>query len=104
MVAICGVTQDRKGLSVLRSRDEKVEFGEMRPLKEGQPISSDLVRLKPRAESPWLCDVVTEYKHPTADHAPSPSRAGPAQVATDVYRDNWDAIWARRSGVKRDLN
>jgi hypothetical protein len=26
----------------------------------------------------------------------SPRRNGPAQVATDSYRDNWDRIWKRK--------
>jgi hypothetical protein len=28
---------------------------------------------------------------------------GPAQVATDNYRDNWDAIWKKKSASKKPL-
>ena len=68
----------------------------MHPLKEGTPITGEVVTLTPRAESPLLCDVKTELAapQPTADVTSAP-RHGPAQVATDQYRENWDRIWAR---------
>jgi hypothetical protein len=28
--------------------------------------------------------------------APAARRKGPAQVATNDYRDNWDSIWAHK--------
>lgn len=93
VVLVHGVTQDRKGLRVLRAREQKVEFGEVRPVVEGQPITSDLVRLRPRPEAPFICDVETEYAAPRTPRSDQ-MRSGPAQVATQAYRDNWDAIWA----------
>lgn len=108
VVLIHGVTEDGKGLNVLRARDERVEVGQVRPLEEGKPLAGDVVRLKPRPEAPWLCDVETELavkrntamakrsspRAPQASAAESaPRRHGPPQVASDAYRRNWDAIW-----------
>jgi hypothetical protein len=96
VVLIHGLTEDKKGLRVLRARQDSVEAGEVRPLVEGQPINSDVVRLKPRAGTPFLCDVETELAIGSAPpSAQLSSRSGPAQVANRAYRDNWDAIWAR---------
>lgn len=113
VVLIHGLSEDKKGLRVLRARNDQVEAGEVRPLVEGQPITSDVVRLKPRAGMPLLCDVETEVtfegskpalsKGSAASAARSGSagrsgplvRSGPAQVASRAYRDNWDTIWSR---------
>lgn len=99
VVLVHGMTDDRKGLKVIRARNEGIEAGEMRPLVEGQPITSDVVRLKPRAGSPYICDVETEF---SASRVPRSSgsdaeavRSGPAQVASQAYRTNWDTIWSR---------
>jgi hypothetical protein len=90
-------------LKILRQREGKVELGQVRPLREGVPISGEVVRLTPRKEFPLLCDVSTELSvQPLAAkqdvlEAPSVAHKGPAQVATDRYRENWDLIWNRRS-------
>jgi hypothetical protein len=111
VVLVQGVTEDLKGLRVIRARDQGIEAGEVRPLKEGQPITSDVVKLHPRKEAPFLCDVETTYSvAQTASRAEGtasstkgfgapggrPTKAGPAQVASQTYRENWDAIWAKR--------
>lgn len=95
-------------LKILRQREGRVELGQVRPLREGVPISGEVVRLTPRKEFPLLCDVSTELavespapKQDVAE-APGASHKGPAQVATDRYRENWDLIWSRRpSGDER---
>lgn len=99
VVLVHGLTDDRKGLKVLRARSEGIEVGEVRPLSEGQPISSDVVRLRPRKETPYICDVETTYSPPRKN-------SGPAQVATRAYRDNWDQIWSSRASAPGsvDLN
>jgi len=100
---IHGVTADGQGLQVLRARDNQLEIGAIRPLREGAPITGEVVTLKPRANFPALCDVEVQYKPsavPKTDQAPPPQLAantGPAQVATDEYRRNWDAIWSQAS-------
>ena len=83
---------DRTG--VLRLREGRVEVGTVQPLVHGQSIQGEVVRLKPRKDLPIVCDVdvVLKVDPPAKDR----NRAGPAQVATDRYRKNWDAIWARR--------
>jgi hypothetical protein len=104
LVLIHGVTPDGQGLEVLRRRDGRIEAGAARPLKHGQPIQGEVVRLKPRKEFPLLCDVEVELAAPTpklpeAQSASEPTtvavRKGPARVTSERYRENWDAIWAR---------
>jgi hypothetical protein len=110
LALIRGVGADGSTLKILRQREDRVESGIVRPVEDGKPIQGELVRLKPRKEFPLLCDVEVEYSpgqaSPESDtKAPaeqdSTSRRGPAQVATDNYRKNWDAIYKRRpkSGV-----
>ena len=78
--------------SVVRLREGRVEVGTVQPLVHGQPIQGEVVRLKPRKELPMVCDVDVVL---SADElGPARDRAGPAQVATERYRQNWDAIWA----------
>ncbi|OQX69825.1 MAG: hypothetical protein B6A08_02800 [Sorangiineae bacterium NIC37A_2] len=107
IVIVHGRTEDQQGLKVLRARPERVELGEVRPLKEGQAIFGDIVQLKPRAGAPWICDVETQFSYSqnrSGGEAPresAPRHPGPARVATDAYRQNWDAIWNRGSS---DLN
>lgn len=114
VVLVHGVTDDKQGLRVIRARDQQIEAGEVRPLKEGQAITSDVVKLHPRPGAPFLCDVETTYSpartpREAASERKSPSlassgltnkrptTAGPAQVASQTYRENWDAIWAKGS-------
>jgi len=97
VVLIQGLTEDKKGLKVLRARNDGVEVGEVRPLTHGQSITSDVVRLKPRKEAPYICDVETELavnELPGRALSTTKERSGPAQVATQKYRENWDTIWA----------
>jgi hypothetical protein len=97
---IHGVSPDGD-LRVIRQRESRLEVGVVRPLREGAPISGEVVRLTPRKDFPLLCDVKTELSLPQASQTsdialPPASRTGPAQVATDRYRENWDQIFASR--------
>lgn len=94
-VLIHGVSEDGQNLAVLRARDDHVEAGVVRRVKEGESIHGELVRLKPRAEFPLLCDVEVALESPHKGPARL-SHGGPAQVATDSYRANWDAIWSKK--------
>ncbi len=105
VVLVHGVTTDRKGLMVLRKRDDRIEAGEVRPVIPGAPLYGDIVKLRPREDRPYLCDVETQFSLPT-EPGKGDSRAqvesgvrfaghGPPQVATSNYRDNWDKIWSR---------
>jgi hypothetical protein len=109
-------TEDGKGARVLRARDGSLETGEVRAIKEGQPINrGEVVKLTPRAGAPCVCDV--EVLHaaaqaaPSADTSPSASSergaessGRPAQVATEDYRVNWDRIFGGRTKRDRALN
>lgn len=104
VVLVHGVTEDQKGLRVLRKRDERLEIGEVRPVVAGAPLYGDLVKLRPRKDAPFLCDVETQFspdhlrRASASDSAPDSAQRrgtlhGPAQVATESYRENWDKIW-----------
>ena len=92
-----GVTEDGAGLRVLRSRPDRLEQAVLRAAKEGQPLTGELVRLTPRKESPLLWNVEVLYGKRDDQAAESAgaqdARSGPAQVATDAYRRNWDAVF-----------
>ncbi|MBM4363196.1 MAG: hypothetical protein FJ104_10985 [Deltaproteobacteria bacterium] len=124
---VAGRERDGDGVVGLRAREDGVELGVARPLREGRPLGrGELVRLTPRAESPLLFDAETELDlgasgegepgAPGAGVRPGERRAeasarrgrsrsaaergGPAQVATESYRRNWEAIWRRAPGQK----
>ena len=88
---------------VIRRRGDQLEAGALSPLREGAPIQGEVLSLRPRENFPMLCDVDVLYTPPVAKStdrpaAPTPAarRKGPAQVATNDYRDNWDSIWSRK--------
>jgi hypothetical protein len=100
---IHGVAPDGS-LQILRARENRLELGAIRPLREGVPITGEVVKLRPRENCPVVCDVEVQLKapQPASDcQVPAPSanlaHSGPAQVATDEYRKNWDAIWSAPS-------
>ena len=95
VVVLGGPTENGEGFHVLRKRDDHIELGECRPLKEGCPIQGEVVRLRQRSEHERLFDVEVVLEAPT--------RGGPAQVATASYRKNWDAIFGTPSG-RNDAN
>jgi len=109
VVLLGGPTDDGEGVRVLRARGQagSVEVGEVRPMKEGKPLTGgEVVKLVPRAESPRVCDVEVLAKVSPPSGAPAPGpRVGPAQVATQEYRDSWERIFggpekrARTSGM-----
>ena len=113
---IHGVTEDRRGLHVLRYRNEQLESGTVRPLVHGRPIHGEVVRLAPRPEQPLVCDVETQLDttpgaepapaSEPADAAPSAepvaasavaARRGPAQFTSERYRRNWNSVFGRRN-------
>jgi hypothetical protein len=92
-------TEDDKGARVVRVRRGRLETGEVRPLPEGRALhGQELVRLRPRDEFPTLCDV--EVVCP-AERSGSQTH-GPAQVATDQYRHNWERTFGS-VGKRQDL-
>jgi hypothetical protein len=103
-----GETEDGEGRRVLRLRPEGASIGEVRPLKEGRPITGgEIIALKPREQEPWLCDVDVQHRLPARAAAPTtapttapapeaPRLPGPAQVATPAYRESWERIFGPR--------
>lgn len=89
VVLIYGQSEDGKEYGVLRQRGAEIEAGSIRPLDEGKPIHGEVVRLKPREESPALFDVEVQ-------HDARPSTGRPAKVATEQYRKGWESIWAKK--------
>ena len=107
LVLLHSPTPDGAGMNVLRARGEGLEVGTVRPLEQGRAIHGEVVKLTQRPEMPLLYDVETEVAAPAPAAAPSKgvkaaepaapraSLSGPAQVASESYRRNWDAIWKR---------
>ncbi len=89
VVLLAGPTDDGGGMRVLRARQDRLETGEIRPLQEGVPIRGEVVTLKPRENTPQICDVEVAYTPPPVEHK------GPAQVATQAYRDHWDDVFGQ---------
>ncbi len=92
VVLVYGQSEDGKEYGVLRQRGSEIEAGRMRPLDEGKPIHGEVVRLRPREESPVLFDVEVQ-------HDARPSTGRPAKVATEEYRRGWESIWAKKPGT-----
>ncbi len=96
-IAILGApTEDGRGAQLLRVREGQVSTGELRPVKEGQPITgSEVVRLHPLDESKRICEV--EVLHAPASEKRTEQAgttlARPARIATKSYRKNWSTIF-----------
>jgi hypothetical protein len=101
---VYGVSDDGQGLDIIRKREGRIEAGTVRALEHGKPIHGEVVRLKPRKNSPLVCDVEVDVPAPAPAQAVTRSTSqGPAQVATDQYRKNWDAIYKSRSSKSDKL-
>jgi hypothetical protein len=107
VVMLHGRTDDGEGTRVLRARPGRLEAGEVRPLREGKPlVAGEVVRLERRQDHPQLHDVHVQHviKRSDVQSSSSPPATvdhnGPAQVATDAYRESWD----RTFGERRVLN
>jgi hypothetical protein len=94
--------RDEHGVHVLRRRgpDAPVEAGVLQPLVEGQPITDEVISLRPRADAPLVFDVKTVLERPQ----PRVAADGPSQVATDSYRKGWDSVFGRKRASTRELN
>lgn len=99
IVLIQGVSEDGESLAVIRAREDRVEAGIIRSVKEGEVPSGELLKLVPRPETPLVCDVETQVPagviNASGGSDTKTSHHGPAQVATPSYRNNWDRIWSR---------
>jgi len=86
-----------EGVAVLRRRGDRLEVGELREMREGQPLSpgAEIVRLRGRSEHGRLFDVEVLAELPGGA-----ARTGPAQVASEAYRRGWDAAF--RPAIRSD--
>ena len=93
-----GPANEGEGLRVIRKREDAIEVGEIRAVQEGRPLQGELVKLKPRKEHDRLFDVEVVMSREEIEGKGKAPRAlaGPAQVATDAYRDNWEQIFGRQ--------
>jgi hypothetical protein len=102
VVLMHGTTDDGAGTKVLRARPGRIETGEVRPMPDGRPLvpGGEVVRLERRKDAPAFFDVHVECKVPAESAALTRTAGGPAQVATQAYRESW----ARTFGTaRRDL-
>jgi hypothetical protein len=102
VVLIGPPTADGAGVHVLRAREERIEAGELRGIQEGKPITGEIVTLQPREDNPRVCDVKQSYAPPTTASLPL-GHKGPANVASEAYREGWDEIFGAKP-PSRDLN
>jgi hypothetical protein len=96
VVVITGRDPATEHMDVVRFREGRVETGVVAPLVEGRPIRGEVVSLRPRKELPIVCDVKVELRVEPSGPTAAATHSGPARVTSNAYRDNWDAIWARR--------
>ena len=105
VVFVHSPTEAGEGMRVIRKRDDTIELGEIRPVQEGKPLHGELVKLKPRKENDRLFDVEVLASRAELGQPAAVGHAGPAQIASDAYRDNWEAIFGERArGEPERLN
>ena len=103
-----GPTEDGQGAHLLRFREGSVSAGEIRPVREGEPVThKELVRLHPMDVERRICRVETLHEPPpeaaaaTAEKTSRPDGRDPAaerssrpvRVSNERYRKNWDKIF-----------
>jgi len=89
-----GPTEDGQGAKVLRIREGDVSAGEIRPIRDGEPINqSELVRLHPLDASQRVCAVEVLHGPEEENKRKANSSAGPARVSNARYRQNWSQIF-----------
>jgi hypothetical protein len=95
-----GPTEDGEGTHLVRFRDGSISAGELRPVKDGEPVTHrELVRLHPIDAERRVMRVETLHA-PAAlpPESQTPSLSRPARVSNERYRKNYDAIFdAKRS-------
>jgi hypothetical protein len=94
VVMIHSPLEEGDGFHVVRLRESEIEVGEIRTLREGAPVHGEVVRLVQRKEHERLFNVEVLVDKPKTDAARE--RSGPAQVATNAYRTNWEMIFGPR--------
>lgn len=86
-------TEDGEGARVVRLKEEeeriRVQAAQIRAVQEGKPIpeSAEVIKLQDREDGAYDVETILPPRAP---------QKGPAQVASDRYRKNWDAIFGPR--------
>jgi hypothetical protein len=106
VVLVHGATADGQGARVLRARPGQLEAGEVRRLREGQPLApgGEVVRLVERPDGTNLYDVKVDCTIPGPSPVESKSAGGPPQVASPQYRESWERTFARKPAPKARPN
>jgi hypothetical protein len=91
-VILMGATDDGAGVDVARVRKERVELGQLRSLRAGQPIYGEVVKLTPMREAPSICAVEVQCAAPSPTPTES-SPKGPSKVNSHAFRSSWERIW-----------
>ena len=93
-VVLVGPPVDEQRWPVLRHRADRLEVGELRAMREGQPLApaGEVVRLRPRREHARLFDVEVLADLDVDGDA---ARSGPAQVASEAYRLGWETTFGK---------
>ncbi len=77
-------------LFVRRNADHQEISGVMRPVREGENLAGQgLFSIEPK-------DPARGLYHVKDIQLPAAARGKPAQVATDAFRDGWDAVWGKQ--------
>lgn len=111
VVLLHSPAESGEGVRVIRKREDTIELGELRPMREGQPIHGEVVRLTQREEHSLLFDCEVMVPRPAPKEAAPEQKAeapralphkGPARVTSDAYRGGWDAIFGKKSPGPND--
>jgi len=89
VVMVAGQTPDGAGAHVVRARPGRIEAGQVRPMKDGQPLTGgEVVRLEQRTDVPHLYDVKVEHTVAGAGTSDAP---GDRRAAGEAHRAAADA-------------
>jgi len=99
-----GPTEDGEGTHLVRFRAGGVSAGEIRPVKEGEPVTHrELVRLHPVDAERRVMRVETLHApEPTPERSEVARPSRPARVSNERYRRNYDAIFESKRSKEDD--
>lgn len=80
-------------LFVRHTADHRHVPGIMRPVREGEPLTSDVLHVTPKDPKNGVYHV-EEIQVPST---PSMSSGRPAKVTSDAFRTGWDGIFGKQS-------
>jgi len=94
-----GKTEAGDGYRVVRSRENRLEIGELRELSQHKPIHGDLVKLSPVEGVDKLYDVEV-----LLESAKTRTTTGPPRVSNALYRERWEDIFGGEPSDPSELN